>query len=144
FHCFFINPLIILDSNGPAPGLPRQKEINTAFSASIVQKRISFPDISAVCQTLQNRIRRRLIWIPVLVCMRIISPGCADLQQLVPFFLFHIRSEFLPDDRVHAGRSEPASRSASAAALSSSYHNIPPQCSDNGWFSGHREGKDIP
>ena len=35
-------------------GLPRQKEINTAFAASIVQKRISFPDISAVCQTLQN------------------------------------------------------------------------------------------
>ena len=58
---------IVVHPDTFASQLPGQKEIHPSLSAAVIQQQVPFADQPAAGQPLQDRIRRRFIWIPVLV-----------------------------------------------------------------------------
>ena len=65
---------------------PVQKKIHPAFSTSIVEQMILFPQIPTIRKPFQYTVWRWFIWITVLIRPGIVTAGSFDFQQLIIFY----------------------------------------------------------
>lgn len=67
-----------------------EEEVDSAFSAAVVQDGIALSDQTAVGETLQNRVGGRFIGIAELVGVGVVSTGCLDVQEFIQLLFFFI------------------------------------------------------